>query len=192
MRLFKVSLVILFVSILLVSCGGGANGVVGQLHVVISEVMTGITGNNLYDFIEFYNGWNEPIDLNGYNLIYTLSDDGEEITVASWRETTLVPPHGHYLIGMSGQDYGIVVDKEMSQSLIPNRGGLDLRFGVKTIDKVAWGSGPKDLQEKDFASEMAQGTSLERLPGGDLGNGQDSNNNSKDFFENFKSFFCNP
>ena len=72
MRLFKVSLVILFVSILLVSCGGGSNGVDGQLHVVISEVMTGITGNNLYDFIELYNGGNEPIDLNGYNLIYTL------------------------------------------------------------------------------------------------------------------------
>jgi len=41
-------------------------------HVVISEIMAGVNGNNNYDFIELYNPTWEIIDLKGYSLWYQL------------------------------------------------------------------------------------------------------------------------
>jgi len=185
MRLSKILIFLLIISMVLAACVGENNAdtddTAEYTEVVISEVMTGIEGNNLYDYIELYNPGNEPFDLHGYNLIYLLKDGDEEITIASWSTETLIPPHGHYLIGKSGQDFGILVDYEMAQSLVPTKGGVDLRFGVKSVDKIAWGSEPSSMRETEFAASVEQGQSLERLPGGSLGNGQDTDVNLDDF-----------
>ena len=181
MRLCRMLLVIIVIGLICVACGGG-DGTDDYTTVLISEINTGIEGNNLYDYIELYNPESIPFDLHGFNLIYQLKEGNDEITIAHWGEETLIPPYGHYLLGIEGQDYGVPVDYFIEQSFVPSRGGLDLRFGVKTIDKVAWGTSSSDMQEKKFIEEVELGSSMERLPGGEEGNGQDSDNNRKDFF----------
>lgn len=51
---------------------------------MISEVLTGVEGNNQADFIELYNAGSEIADLQGFSLWYQLNDSGEEILLYHW------------------------------------------------------------------------------------------------------------
>ena len=151
-------------------------------HLVFSEVMAGIEGNNLFDFIELYNPTDSIIDLKGYALWYLLNDDEEETLVHMWDEITLVPPHGYYLIGQGGQDFGVVSDLAMNQPLQPQRGGLILKDPDReVIDSLGWGNAPQIAVESNAAESLENGYSIERLPGDSAGNGRDTDNNREDF-----------
>ena len=50
------------------------------------------------------------------------------------------------------------------------------------IDSIGWGNAPTEFTEESPASVLENGKSLERYPGGEEGNAQDRNDNSKDFF----------
>jgi len=64
------------------------------VKILISEVFTGVDGNNQADFIELYNSGTTIADLNGYTLWYQLNDSSDEIILYQWTEETLVPPPG--------------------------------------------------------------------------------------------------
>ncbi len=155
--------------------------------VLISEVLTGVAGNNNYEFIELYNrGDSEPIDLKGWALWYRLADGQEEILVHRWSEHTLLPPLGHYLLGRAGQDLGLPVDVSFEINLIPQKGGLQLRATDGTpLDSLAWGDGPADYTEGNRAPAMQNGVALERTPGGAAGHQIDSGDNASDFAPNY-------
>ena len=151
--------------------------------VLISEVLTGISGNNNYDYIEIYNtGSEEPIDLKGWSIWFKLADGQDEILVIRWKEHTLIPPLGHYLLVRSGQDVGVEADAYFEQSLVGFKGGLQLRdTGGGVVDSVVWGDGPEDFVEGRPSPAVQSGYVLERGPGGEAGNWYDQDDNAKDF-----------
>jgi predicted extracellular nuclease len=155
--------------------------------ILISEVLTGMDGNNNHDFIELYNpGGEAPFDLKGWSLWFMLSDTGDEKLVYRWLKSTLVPPRGHYLLVYRDQDVGIRADAFMDTPMIPQRGALQLRQPDDTVgDSLSWGSGAANFAEGAPAAGLKTGLALERGPGGSKGNWADTNDNAVDF--NFSS-----
>jgi DNA/RNA endonuclease YhcR with UshA esterase domain len=151
--------------------------------ILISEVLTGVEGNNNYDFIELYNTSTEiPFDIKGWSLWFKLSDKDDENLVYRWTESTLVPPQGHYLLAYEGQDLGLMADATMQTPMIPQRGALQLRRTDNSVtDSLCWGSGSQDYVEGNAAPGMKNGLALERGPGGSKGNWFDTNDNATDF-----------
>jgi len=156
-------------------------------HIVISEIMAGESGNNNLDYIELYNPSQKMVDLEGYSLWYQLKKDQEDVLIYTWETSAFFPPFGHYLLLRQNQNLGLEVDAYFEYSLVPQRGSLALRSRSDGIvDQVAWGDTDAVFVETSNAPTMQNGNSLERLPGGDAGNGEDSDNNAKDFSINKK------
>ena len=155
-------------------------------HIVISEVLTGKKGNNNYEFIELYNPTDQPLDLQGLSLWYQLNDKQEPVRLARWTGLTLIPGQGHYLLVRAEQDVGVAADATFTQALNLAYGGVALQKSNKDrVDAVAWGKkAPVAMTEGQPAPGMKNGQSLERLPGGDAGNGQDADDNAADFVLN--------
>ncbi len=152
-------------------------------HVVLSEIMGGVQGNNNHDFIELYNPGPQPVNLEGWSLWYRLSDDEDPQLVYRWPQAAVVPPGGHYLLTHRGEDFGLAADAFFDTPFAPARGGLQLRGpDHQPVDTLVWGArGPASWAEGQPAPGLKNGQSLERLPGGDLGNGQDTDDNAADF-----------
>jgi len=154
-------------------------------HVVISEVMAGVAGNNNYDYIELYNPTKEIADLQGFSLWYQLSAAEPDVLLFSWESSALIPPHGHFLLVRENQVVGVEADAHFDYSLVPQRGSLALiERGAGIIDQVSWGETDSPYHEDIKAAGMQNGIALERMPGGDAGNGVDQDNNSLDFILN--------
>jgi len=151
--------------------------------ILISEVLTGVDGNNNYDFIEIYNTGSEvPLDLKGWSLWFKLSDNNDESLVYRWTEHSLVPPAGHYLLVRESQDAGIPPDAVFEVSIIPQRGSLQLRRTDGSVaDSLSWGSGAVSFAEGNLANGLKNGLALERAPGGSRGNWLDTDDNGSDF-----------
>ncbi len=189
----KLSLVIMIL-ILLVSCTQNQSAPPTQTapvlvaehsgtdHLLISEIMAGSAGNNNLDFIELYNPTQEIVNLQGYSLWYQLKKDQEDVLIYTWETSAYIPPSGHYLLLRENQEIGLEVDAYFDYSLVPQRGSLALRQRTTGIvDQVAWGDTDAMFFETDKAPAFSTGESLERLPGGKGGNGQDTDDNAYDF-----------
>ena len=186
-RIILVSLILLMIS----GCAGRNTttptipAVEGTDHVVISEIMAGVTGNNNFDFIELYNPTREIIDLMGYSLWYQLNASDPDTLLFSWEVSALIPPHGYYLLLREGQHVGVQADAFFDYSLVPQRGSLGLRLrGAEIVDQVAWGDTDAAFKEGTNVPAAQNDVSLERLPGGEAGNTRDIDNNAEDFFLN--------
>lgn len=150
--------------------------------ILISEVMAGIAGNNNYEFIELYNYSDEISDLAGLSLWYRLPTSEGDLLLYQWRGETLIPAHGHYLLSRPGEDIGILSNATFTQSLNTAGGGLLLRASEgASLDALGWGNAPETFTEGSPAPVVENGTSLVRKPGGDEGNHEDTDDNSKDF-----------
>jgi len=158
--------------------------------VLISEVLPGIHGvdNNL-EFVELYNAGPNAIDLAGWSLWYRLADNRDEELLYAWGERADIPGQGHYLLVRAGSDVGNVGDVEFTTALFENKGGLALRNADgATVDTLVWGDGPTGFLTGHAASVPEDGASLERLPGGELGNRQLTGDNAADFRLNSEPF----
>ncbi|MFL7813058.1 MAG: hypothetical protein AB8I40_05205, partial [Anaerolineales bacterium] len=149
--------------------------------MIINLVMTGAEGNNQTDFIQLYNAGTEIADLKGSSLWYQLKDGEDQIQLAAWDQTTLIPPLGYYALGLEGQDFDVLPDLYFNQPLVPSRGGLSLRRGDEILDQLSWGSGPVEMTEGNPAPAMDPGIALARLEGPDGAGSLDSNDNLADF-----------
>jgi uncharacterized protein len=151
-------------------------------HIVFSEIMTGAENNNNHDFIELYNPQIDAVDLNGYSLIYQLEPEADYITLHEWNSYTVLPPYGHYLLGYSGEDFGLTLDAQFKQNLLSSKGSLSLLNSAGEIqDSLCWGKQSCENSEGSPASAISKGKSLERLPGGLEGNATDTGDNAADF-----------
>jgi len=158
-------------------------------HLVISQVqITGGAGKATNDFVEFYNPTGGDVDLKGARLVKRTKTGTADTLLKSWTETAIVKSRGYYL--WANSDFaGIPTGPDISTTgSIANDNGIALRAGPNDagtiIDSVAWGQAVNIFVEGTvFAGNPEAGQSLERRPGGEgIGNGEDSNNNSLDFF----------
>ena len=151
-------------------------------NILFSEILTGIKGNNNYEFIELYNPTDQPKDLAAHKIFYRLSEEKEKILFYEWQTSEIIPPFGHYLLVLEGQNLSIEADTYYEQPLVPNSGGLIL-FNPQgeILDKLGWGKPAAEFYETEAAPSMENGVSLERKPGGETGSTQDTQNNNLDF-----------
>ena len=177
---------IIFIIIAGCQASGGQLGQLSSLEeiparLLISEVFTGVEGNNQADFVELYNAGTEIADLNGYTLYYQLNDASDKVVLYQWTEETLVPPLGYVALIQAGQLFPVQPDAVINQPLVPNRGGLSLEQGGQVADQLSWGSGPAAMAEGHPAPEMQSGYSLQRSPQALSSGGGDTNDNGVDF-----------
>lgn len=151
--------------------------------VLISELLPGVPGDNNREFIELYNAGLDAVPLHNWTLWYRLGDTQEEILVYRWTIPVDVPPHGHLLLVREGETFDVVPDGRFETPLFEGKGGLVLRDASDAVvDSVGWGAdAPSSIVLGAPAAAPRDGASIERLPGGSDGNGQNSGSNRDDF-----------
>jgi uncharacterized protein YdeI (BOF family) len=154
-------------------------------HLVVSEVVTG--GASASDeFIELHNPTAAALPLEGLEVIYATASGATVTRRAAWElGAPIVPPGGHVLIANEAGLYASIADATYSSGMAATGGSVAIRiFGATTaIDAVGWGAAASGWQEGTPAAAPAAGSSLERLPGGAVGSGQDTDHNVADFTE---------
>jgi predicted extracellular nuclease len=161
-------------------------GVFVPAPVLISEVQTGGLAGGYDEFIELYNPSDtEDFDLNGYRVVYRSATGTTDFSCYRWttETVTIIPPHRHYLLtNRQGYSGTVLGDVTYSQGLSATGGGLAIRDPEGNIvDSVGWGTATNIFVETSPVTATVAGESIERKPGGDEGNGQDTNDNSVDF-----------
>ena len=144
-----------------------ANGAATSVEekILISEVLTGVTGYNNHDFVELANNGDRPVDLNGWSLSYRLASGLEDEVLFVWDSAALIPPHGHYLLVRAGVDIGVVADVYFDRGLNTSGGGLALRDASgEMVNALAWGNAPAAFTEGAAALQPESGSYLERAP----------------------------
>jgi hypothetical protein len=159
-----------------------ANAPVG--HLVISEVMTG--GASASDeFIELYNPSAIEQALDGLELVYITASGATVTRKAAWdgAASSSLPPGAHLLLANEAGVYAAVADASYANGLAATGGSVALRAagGSTAIDAVGWGTAAGTWLEGSPAPAPPSGSSLERLPGGADGSGQDTDDNASDF-----------
>jgi len=154
-------------------------------HLLISEVMTG--GASASDeFVELYNPTGGALSLDGLELVYVTASGATITRKASWDAgAAQVAPGAHLLIANEAGVYGGQADAVYASGLAATGGSVALREtgAVAAIDAVGWGTAASGWLEGTPAPAPAAGHSLERLPGGAMGSGQDTDQNVNDFVE---------
>ncbi|MBC7249182.1 MAG: lamin tail domain-containing protein [Anaerolineae bacterium] len=151
--------------------------------VLISEVQVRGPNGASDEFIELYNpSATDDFDLNGYRIDYQATT-GTINSRYTWISPTIIPPHCHYLlVNSTGYSGTVPGDATYSAGLADNGALAIVRVADgSVIDSVGWGTISTSFVETSPATAPASGESIERKPGGDEGNGQDTNNNSVDF-----------
>lgn len=150
--------------------------------ILFSELLPGVPGGNNSEFIELYNAGAQAIDLKGYTLWYLLAEGQEPTLVYEWTERADIPGQGYFLLVRSGEDFGVIPDAVYDVALFERKGGLVLRDAQgNDVDAVGWGEAPQGFFTGEAVAFAPDGSSLERLPGGTAGNGQNSGRNADDF-----------
>jgi hypothetical protein len=168
--------------------GGGASiadvtDLVG--HLVISEVLTGgVSASD--EFIELYNPQPEPMPLEGLEVVYVTASGGTITRKAAWSAGSApMAGGGHVLIANSAGVFASMADQTYTSGLAATGGSVALRIQGATaaIDAVGWGNATSTWIEGAPGLAVAAGHSIERLPGGSEGSGQDTEDNSVDFVD---------
>jgi uncharacterized protein YdeI (BOF family) len=163
-----------------------ANGAVAvdwppSTELLISELQTG--GASASDeFVELYNAAPDPVDLSGLEVVYVTATGATVTRKASWTDPLLLEAGGHLLLANGAGAYAGIADVVYTNGLAAAGGAVVLRVtGGATIDALAWGDATNGFVEGNAAAAPAAGQSLERLPGGSLGSGLDTNDGAVDF-----------
>jgi hypothetical protein len=154
-------------------------------HLVVSEVVTG--GASASDeLIELHNPTAVALPLEGLELIYVTASGATISRRAAWAlGAPSVPGGGHVLIANAAGVYGPIADATYASGMAATGGSVAIRIlGATTaIDAVGWGDAANAWLEGSPSVAPSAGASLERLPGGALGSGQDTDDNQADFVE---------
>ena len=150
--------------------------------LVVSEVQTG--GASASDeFVEVANQGAGPVDLAGLEVVYATSSGSTVTRKGTWTVATILEPGKRILLANAAGTYAAVADATYSGGFAATGGTVALRVvGGAVIDAVGWGDATNDLVEGSPAPAPPAGSSLERAPGGALGNGWDTNDGSVDWF----------
>jgi outer membrane biosynthesis protein TonB len=149
--------------------------------LLVSEVMTG-GGSASDEFVELTNAGAVPVDLTGYELVYVTSTGSTITRKAAWTTPTILVSGGHLLVANSSGAHSAIADATYSGGFAATGGAIVLRpIGGEPIDAVGWGDATNAYVEGTVAPAPPAGSSIERLPGGQAGNGADTNDNAADF-----------
>ncbi|TMB85129.1 MAG: lamin tail domain-containing protein [Chloroflexi bacterium] len=163
--------------------GGAASDADTLTHLVVSELVTG--GASASDeFVEVYNPSPDALPLEGLELVYVSASGATVTRKAAWTVgAPLMPPGAHWLVANTAGLYAPMADTTYANGLAATGGSVALRIqGATTaIDAVGWGTATSTWLEGVPAPAAPAGSSLERLPGGLAGSGQDTDDNSADF-----------
>lgn len=164
--------------------GSPAAPLVGDTgHLVVSEMMTGGTSAS-DEFIELYNPSSAMLPLEGLEVVYVTASGATVTRKASWPAGAPgMSPGAHLLIANGAGIFAGLGDLAYANGLAATGGSVALRVvGAATaIDAVGWGNATSSWLETRPGPAPAAGSSLERLPGGSLGSGQDTDDNLIDF-----------
>lgn len=156
-------------------------------HLVISEVqISGGPGKTTNDFIEIYNPTESVINLSGYKL-RKRTQSGSESSIKVFTDGQSIFGHGFFLWANSndGYDQTIAADASSTQTIADNNSIALFNGDDVLLDVLAWGSGHLNpFFEGNATSTPANpepNQSLERKPGGNDGNGKDTDSNVDDF-----------
>jgi hypothetical protein len=152
--------------------------------LVVGEVMTG--GASASDeFVELYNAGLTSVDLAGLEVVYVTSTGGTITRKGTWPTTTLLGPGRHLMLANNLGVHAAIADLVYTGGLAAPGGAIAVRpIGGAAIDAVGWGDATNAFVEGTAAPAPVAGSSLERLPGGQAGNGIDTNTNVADWWLN--------
>jgi endonuclease G, mitochondrial len=154
-------------------------------HLVISQFQAG-GGTANDEFIELHNTSAASVDLNGYRLVYRSDNGTNDLTLANWTASTVIPSGAYYLIANTAYDGGvapnITYDSAVcSCSMGAGGGGLAIRQGAANtgtiIDSVGWGTATNAFVETAVTTVPGNNNSKARAANGC----QDTDNNANDF-----------
>jgi hypothetical protein len=154
-----------------------------EAHLVVSEVQTGGAGAS-DEFIEIYNPSPFALPLEGLEVVY-VSATGLSVTRKAAWEAGHPPlnPGAHLLMANEAGIFASLADVPYANGLAASGGSVAIRItGASTaVDAVGWGSAASTWLEGTPVEAAPAGSSLERLPGGASGSGQDMDDNVVDF-----------
>ena len=165
-----------------VSVQGDSVAAASVSHLVISELLAGgVSASD--EFVELYNPSDGALPLDGVELIYVTASGATITRKASWASGAVIDPGEHLLVANEAGIFAGVADATYAGGLAATGGSLALRIIASStaIDAVGWGTAASVWLETAPAPAPAAGSSLERLPGGELGSGQDTDHNLVDF-----------
>jgi hypothetical protein len=162
-------------------------------HVVISEVLPGITGASTNEFVELYNPTNSNIDVTGWRLSRKTAGGVESDLVTDFPAKT-INAHGYLLVAHTDYTGSVAEDITYSaNSFATNNTILLYDSSDVVVDKVGMGSAtdvegtaktnpssPASIERKATSTSLASTLAIggtEEL----AGNGEDTDTNSSDF-----------
>jgi endonuclease G, mitochondrial len=154
-------------------------------NFVVSQFQ--VAGGSANDeFIELHNTSANPVDLNGYRVVYRSAGGVNDVAFADWTTSTIIPSGGYYLIASTGYDGTITPNftynpTTCSCSMSATGGGIAIRNGALNsgvlIDSVGYGSATNVFIETAITPAPPANAGQSRLNNGC----QDSDNNASDF-----------
>ena len=150
--------------------------------LVVSEVQTG--GASASDeFVEVANQGGGPVDLAGLEVVYATATGSTVTRKATWSAATILGPGKRILLANTAGVYAALADVTYSSGFAATGGAIALRVvGGTPIDAVGWGDASSSFVEGTAVAAPPAGSSIERAPGGQAGNGTDTNDNAADWF----------
>jgi hypothetical protein len=145
--------------------------------LVISQFQ--VSGNGVSDeFVEIHNISGHSINLNGYKLVYRVSDGTSDYLLNTFGSVTL-PAGGYYLAAGGGyDDESVLQDTSFSTGLAAAGGGIAIRNTEDVIiDSVGYGSANNSFIEGTRTTNPPANQSQARLANGCM----DTDNNLNDY-----------
>jgi hypothetical protein len=188
-----------------VDCGGGMCTMNVCVPVLlISEVQTRGSAGASDEFVEIYNPMSVAVTFDATWKLESRSSVAGAYSGRFAGSGQSIPPHGHLLIVGSAYGGGTASDGALTSS-VTDAGALRLTHGGATVDTVCFffdnntfaaldatygceGMPVSNFPHNNGGSGMsASNVSIERKPGGALGNGVDTNDSAADFAGNTPS-----
>ena len=147
--------------------------------ILISEILTGTSTGAGQEFVELYNSTSSSINITGWGVDY------KPATSTTWSRKSdlsgLIAPFSYFLV--APRSFYPDSDADWSSTLAAAGGHIRIVDNTgRVIDLVGYGNA--NSPEGKAAAAPQSNQSIERLPGRTdqfAGNGQDTNDNSKDF-----------
>jgi hypothetical protein len=149
--------------------------------LLVAEVVTG--GASASDeFVEIVNAGPSAVDLQDVELVYASSAGTSATRKVSWTASRPLAPGQHLLAANASGTFAAIADATWSSGIAATGGAIALRvIGGSVIDAVGWGDATNAWGEGTAAPAPPASSSIERRPGGVVGNGTDTNVNASDF-----------
>ncbi|GAA5527683.1 ExeM/NucH family extracellular endonuclease [Herpetosiphon gulosus] len=149
--------------------------------LVISQFQTaGGTADD--EFIEIHNISANPVDLNGHRVVYRAAAGVNDVSIASWTTSVVIPAGGFYLLGRAtSYDGTVTADTTFGSGISGTGGGFAIRNGALNtgtiIDSVGFGGATNEFVEGTVVAAPSANNSAQR----NNSSCTDTDNNTADF-----------